>query len=135
MSSYDEASKELENLIASPPRLPVGYRNFSPYPSLLDPLIDQKASLVNPTLSESEFCESILDQRLGVKLVDLNPPSINCTFSVESEPHTDQVLLVSSISNELEVKLHILEVHKRISLVPIEQEVKSHVPMTPPLNS
>lgn len=47
----DEASKELENLTASQPSLPTGYRKCSPYPLLVDPVIDQNSYLVNPTLS------------------------------------------------------------------------------------
>ena len=37
----DEASKELENLIASQPRLPTRYRKFFPDPSLVYHVIDQ----------------------------------------------------------------------------------------------
>ena len=131
----DEASKELENLIASQPHLLVGYQNISPNPSLVDPVIDQKSSLVNPTLSESDSCESALDQPLVEKPVDLAPPLFNRTFPVESEPCTTQVLLTSSVSNELEINTPIPEVHEIISLVPIKEEGSSHVPTTPPLSS
>jgi len=95
----DEASKELENLAASQPHLPASYRKLSPDPLL----IDQKSCLVNPTLSKSESREFILDQSLVEKMVDLAPPSVNRTFSIESEPHIAQVLLVSSVLNDLEV--------------------------------
>jgi len=46
----DEASKELENLTASQPHFPDGYRKLSPNPSLVDAVIDQKSYLVNPSL-------------------------------------------------------------------------------------
>ena len=51
-------------------------------------MIDQNSSLVNPTLSESESNESILDQPLVEKMVELTPPSVNRTFPVESETCT-----------------------------------------------
>lgn len=57
----DETSKELENLTASQPHLLASYQNFSPDPSLVDPMIDQKSCLVNPALSESESHESVLN--------------------------------------------------------------------------
>ena len=89
-------------------------------------MINQKPSLVNPTLSESESYESILDQPLVEKMVDLAPPSVNRNFPIESE---------SSVLNKLEVNPPIPEVHERNSLVPIEKEDSSHVPMTHPLSS
>jgi hypothetical protein len=99
-------------------------------------VIDQNSSLVNPTLSESESHESILDQPLVEKMVDLTPPSVNRTFPIESEPHTAQVLLVSSVSNELGGKSSHSQVHERILPFPIEQEGgSSHIPMTPPPSS
>jgi len=60
----DEAYKELENLTASQPCLPVDYQKLSLDPSLVDQLIDQKPYLVNATLSESESRESIPNQPL-----------------------------------------------------------------------
>jgi len=91
--------------------------------------------LVNLALFEHESCESFINQSLVEKTIDLTPPLVNRTIPVESEPQTTQDLLVSSISNELEVNLLLPEVHERISHIPIEQEVKSHVPTTPPLSS
>ena len=113
----------------------LAYRKLSSDPSLVDPVIDQNSSVVNPTLSKSESRESFLDQTLVEKLVDLTPPSVNYTFLVESEPHTAQVLLVSSVSNELEGNPPNPEMHESISHVPIKQEVNSHVPTTPPPSS
>jgi len=76
----DEASQELEKLIASQAFLLVSYQKISPDPLLVDPGIDQNSSLINPTLSQIESRESILDQPLVEKLVDLTPPSVNHTF-------------------------------------------------------
>ena len=61
----DEASKELENLIASQPHLLIGYQKLSLDPSPVDQVIDQNPYLVNPALSESESCESVLVQPFG----------------------------------------------------------------------
>ena len=58
----DEASKELKNLKVSQARLLTCYRNISPDPSLIEPTINQKSSLVNPDLFESESRESVLNQ-------------------------------------------------------------------------
>lgn len=127
----DEASKELENLTTSQPCLSVGYQKISHDPPLVDLVIDQKPSLVNPALFESESRESILNQPLVEKTIDLAPPLVKCTFLVESEPHTTQVLLVSSVSNELEGNPPIYEVHERSSHIPIALEGSSHTP-TPP---
>ena len=91
----DESSKGLENLTLSQLRLLTGYRKLSPNPSLVDPIIDQKLSLVNPALPESESCGFVLDQPLVEKPVDPAPPSVNRTFLVESEAYITQVLLVS----------------------------------------
>jgi len=131
----DEASKELENLTDSQPRLPAGYLKLSPNPLLVDQGIDQNPYLINPTLSESESRESVLDQLLFKKMVDLVPLLVNCAFSVASEPHNAQVLMVSSVSNELEGNPLIPEVHGSSSHVPIEQESGSHIPTTHPLSS
>jgi len=60
----------------------------SPNPSLVDQVINQNSSLVNPALSKSEFCESILKKPLVEKMVDLAPPLVKRTLPVESEPHT-----------------------------------------------
>ena len=96
-------------------------------------MIDQKSSLVNPTLFESESHGSILDQPLVEKMVDLVLPSVNRASVVESEPHTAQVLLVSSVSNEMEGNPPIPKVHEINSPIPITQEGSSHVPrITPP---
>lgn len=84
----DEASKVLENLVGSQPRLPTRYWKLSPNPSLLDRVINQNSSLVKPALSQSESHESILNQLLVDKMVGLTPPLINHTFQVESGPHT-----------------------------------------------
>lgn len=67
--------------------------------------------------------------------VELAPPSVKFTFPVESDPHTTQVLLVSSVLNELEVNTLVPEVHESSSHVPIKQEANSHVPTKPPLSS
>lgn len=131
----DETSKELEKLTTSQPHLPARYWKLSPDPSLVDQVIDQKPSLVNPNLSENECHESLLDQPLVDKMVDLAPPSVNCTFLVEIEPHTSQVLLVSLVPNQLERNLLIREVHESSSLVLIEKKGSSHVPMTLPPRS
>ena len=84
----DESSKELENLTTSQPHLLAGYWKLSPDPSLVDLVIDQNSPFLNPTLSENESCESVLNQPLVEKTVDLTPPLVNYTFLVESEPHT-----------------------------------------------
>jgi len=63
----DEGSKELENLTSSQPCLSVGYQKLSPNPSLVDQVVGQKPSLVNPTLYESESHEVVLDQPLVEK--------------------------------------------------------------------
>lgn len=97
----DEASKVLENLLVSRPRLPDSYKKFSPNRPLVDEAIDQNPSPINPNLSECEFHESIPDQPLVEKMVNSIPPSVDRTFPIESELHITQVLLVSSGSNEL----------------------------------
>ena len=93
----DEDSKYLENPIASQPHPLTRYRKISSDPLLVDPMINQNSYLVNPTLSEREPHESILGQSLVEKMVDLNPPSVNHTFPIESEPHNSQVILVSLV--------------------------------------
>ena len=98
-------------------------------------MIDQKSSLVNPILSKSGSHESVLDQLLVEKPVGLTPPSFNHTFPVESESHTTQVLLVSSVSNKMDGNPPIPEVHDTIYPVPLDQEGNSHVPTTPPASS
>ena len=98
-------------------------------------MIDQKPSFVNPALSEIESRESILDEPLVYEMVDLAPPLVNHTFPIESEPHTTQVLLVSSVLNALEGNPLVHKVHERSSLVPIEKEGIFHVPTTPPPSS
>ena len=98
-------------------------------------MIDQKSSVVNPILSESESHEFVLDQSLAEKLVNLTLPSVHHTFRIESKPHTAKFLLVSSISNELEGNPPIPKVHERSSSFPIEQWGNSRVPTTPPPSS
>lgn len=82
----DETSKELENFTASEPHLLAGYQNISHDPSLVDLVIDQKSSLVNPTLSKSESREFVLDHPLVEKTVAFTVPSVNHASPVESEP-------------------------------------------------
>ena len=48
----DEASKELKNLTTSQPILPVGYQKISLDPLLVNQVIDEKPSFVNPDLFE-----------------------------------------------------------------------------------
>lgn len=81
-----DTSKELENLTSSYPHLPDGYQKISLDPLLVDQVIYRKSYLVKPTLSESESLESIIHQPSVERMVDLAPPSVNYTFSVESEP-------------------------------------------------
>jgi len=95
----DEASKVLENLTTSKPCLLVVYRKLSPNPPLVDEVLDHNMNLVNPTLSKCESHESVPDQPLVEKMVDLIPPLVDCNFLVECESHTTQVLLTYSDSN------------------------------------
>lgn len=57
----EEAKRVLDNHLASPQRLPSGYRKLSRNPSLVDELTDQNQSSVKPTLFENESYESIPD--------------------------------------------------------------------------
>lgn len=78
-------------------------------------------------------------------MADLIPPSVDCTFPVESEHHTAQVLLVSLYSNELGgnpiVPMAeggnplISMIHGSIFLVPIAQGGSSPIPTTTPPSS
>ena len=97
----DEDSKVLENLTASQPRLPTSYHKLSSNPPLVDEVIDQNSSHVNPTLSECESHEFIPNQSQVKKTVDSISPLVNHTFPIESEYDTTQVLFISSNSNEL----------------------------------
>jgi len=56
---------------------------------------------VKPTLSECESHESIADQSQFEEIVDPISPLFNCTFPIESEYDSTQVLFVSLDSNEL----------------------------------
>lgn len=67
----DEASKELENIITSLPHFLASYQKLSPDPLLVDQVIDQKSSLFNPTLFESGPHESIINQPLVEKMVEI----------------------------------------------------------------
>ena len=58
----DEAKKVLDNCIASPQRLPFGYRRLSLNTTLVDKVTDPNQPSVKSTLSECESHESILDQ-------------------------------------------------------------------------
>ena len=90
----DEASKWLENITASQPRLLTTYRKLSPDPSLIDPMIDQKSYLVNPALFESESRESVLDQPLVEENVGLVSPQVVHAVPKEHHDHTAHVLIV-----------------------------------------
>ena len=57
-----EAKKVLDNHLASPQRLPPGYRRLSLNPSLVDEFTDSNQPSIKPTLSESESYESIPNQ-------------------------------------------------------------------------
>ena len=71
----EKASKVLENLITSQPRLLVGYHKLFPNPPLVDGVIDQNLNPINPTLYERESYESIPNQPLVEKMIDLIQPS------------------------------------------------------------
>jgi len=103
----DEASKFLDNLTASQPHLLTGYQKLSLDPPLVDQVIDQNSSLVNPTLSKSESRESISNQPLVKKMVHSIPLSFDRVYPIESEVRTPQVLLVSSDSKELGGNPHV----------------------------
>jgi len=60
----DKASKVLENLTASQPQLPIGYKRISSNPPLIGKDIDLDPSIAHPTLPEPNSLVSILDQPL-----------------------------------------------------------------------
>jgi len=91
---HDEASKMLENLTISQPQLLASYDKISPNPPLVDEENDHNRSLVNPTLSKHESHESVRNQPLVEKMVDLIPPSFDCTFPMKSGTHTAQIFLI-----------------------------------------
>ena len=78
----------LENLTSSQPHLSAGYQKFSPNPPLVDEVIYQNPSLVNPTLSKRESHDSIPDQPLVENMADMIPPLFDHTFPIESELRT-----------------------------------------------
>ena len=97
-----EYSKLLDTLSASESCLPIGYQNFSSSPLIFDQVIDRDSSLVNSTLSEGQSPESIPDQSLVEKKVNLILSTVHQFFSIESGPHLSQVLFFSSDSPRLE---------------------------------
>lgn len=96
-----------------------GYRNISTNPPLVDEMVDQNVNPINPTLVERESHEFILNQSLVEKMVDSIPPLVDCTFPIDSELHTAQVLLIFSGSNEMGGN----------PLIPIVQGDNSPIPM------
>jgi len=70
----DESSKLFENLTTYQPCLLANYQKISPNPPLVDEVINQNLSPVNPTLSEHESHEFVPNQLLVEKMVDLTPP-------------------------------------------------------------
>ena len=125
----DEASKVLVNLIVSQPRHPTGYQKLSLDPLLVDQLIDQSTSLVNPTLSESESHDFIPNQPLVEKMVNSIPPSIYRVYLIECEVHITKVLLVSSDSKELGGNPPIPMVQGGDPLIPIVHGGDHPIPM------
>ena len=105
-------------------------------PSLVDELIDQNQPSIKPTLSESESYESIPHPNQQFKeTVDPISPSVNCTFPVESEYDTTQVLFVSSDSNELGDNPHVPLRQEENHPALVTQGVNSLVSMVPPPSS
>ena len=68
-------------------------------------------------------------------MVDSIPPSFHRTFPIESEPHTTQVLFVSSDSHELEGNPPISTVQEGNPPIPVTQGGSSLVHTTPPQSS
>ena len=102
----DEAKRILDNLLASPHQLPLGYKKLFPSPSLVENPIDITQLSIKSPIIESEPSESILDQFQLVEMaVDpvfptKNPPSDDIV-SKEDENDTIQIPFVDIESNEL----------------------------------
>ena len=115
----DEAKRVLDNPTIPVPCLPAGYQKLSLSPPLVDSMISQELSLVDPIPLEILIHESILDQPLVVESVDLTPLVVHQVFYVKIRSHPPHVPLVSSDSSDLE----------KYSSVHVVQEVTPPTPM------
>lgn len=115
----NEAKRVLHNRPASPQRVPLGYKKFSPSPLLVENLTDLTKPLVKKPIVESKSSESTLEQSQQVKItVDPVLPSDDI-IPKESENDTVQILFFNSEPDELGGNL----------LVPSQQEENSPFPI------